>query len=95
MAERCEESAFVGEESRFFTMMFFLDLVLPTPLHIGTILFLEASKFHKVIRGAGHHHFLFDILVGPHILFGATILTLHPRLLPIYLGTCFALTETA
>ena len=32
MAQRCKESAFVGKESRFFTMVFFLDLVLPTPL---------------------------------------------------------------
>jgi len=32
MAERCKESAFVGKESRFFTMVFFLDLVLPTML---------------------------------------------------------------
>ena len=32
MAERCKESAFVGKELRFFTMVFFLDLVLPTLL---------------------------------------------------------------
>jgi hypothetical protein len=37
MAERCEESAFVGKESRFFTMAFFLNLVLL--LYIETILF--------------------------------------------------------
>ena len=32
MAQRCKESAFVDKESRFFTMVFFLDLVLPTLL---------------------------------------------------------------
>jgi hypothetical protein len=62
MAERCKESAFVDKESRFVTMVFFLHLVLPTPLYIGTILFLKASKFHKVIRGADQlGHFWFDI----------------------------------
>jgi hypothetical protein len=43
MAQCCKESAFVSKESRFFTMDFFLDLVLHTPLYIGTILFFEGE----------------------------------------------------
>ena len=68
MAERCKESAFVDKESRFFTMVFFLDLVLSTPLYIGRYYFLKASKLDRVITGADHlDHFWFDIREAPHI----------------------------
>jgi hypothetical protein len=96
MAQRCKESAFVGNELRFFTMAFFLHLVFPTPLYIGTILFFEATKFDKGIRGADHPgHLWFDIRAALHILFDATILGLHPRPLLIDPGTFRAVNETA
>jgi hypothetical protein len=57
---------------------------------------LKASKLDKAIMGGDHpDHSWFDIRAALHILFGATILGLHPRPLLIDPGTCHASNETA
>jgi hypothetical protein len=46
MAQRCKNRPFVGKELRFFTVVFFLDLVLHTPLLKPVdIIFGERTNF--------------------------------------------------
>jgi hypothetical protein len=95
-AQRCEELAFVGKESRFFTMVFPRPRSPYTAVYWEDIIFVKASKFDRVITGGDQpDRSLFYIRAGLHILFAATILGLHSRPLLIDPDTFRALTETA